>query len=103
MSKFTFELVNHPAQADHPLRPGHKLFDDDGNQVPLFPGSRAVRWEGRMICLVSESGNVAFHDRTLKLPEAVKEACVLFVDETFKKGEFVSEVPEIPPQPEDDE
>lgn len=35
------ELRNHPAQAEHPIT-GKKLFDSDGNPVPLLPTWQAI-------------------------------------------------------------
>jgi hypothetical protein len=88
---YELTLVNHPSQARHPFTK-KPLFDNDDNPVPLFPGQRCVKLDGRSVAYVSEAGNIGFI--TASLPQAIVDDIAAFV-----KREFIEPKNIVIPQP----
>lgn len=76
------ELKNHPAIADHPTKPGQKLYDADGVGIPLFPDERSVWLDGSMIGYVGPAPARGFNSLVpkSKLPEQLLDAVTKLVE-----------------------
>lgn len=100
---YELKIGNHPAQADHPIKKGEKLFDNDGHPVPLFPKQKAIYLDGQVIAHVTTARKVVFLVPIETLTEHIRDVALSLVDAELgpPTGAFV--IPKIETQAQDED
>lgn len=101
---FELSLDVHPAIADHPTKPGEKLYDKDGLPVPLITDQCCIRMAGKMIGYVMANNSISLIIPKQQLTEPVVEAIEAIVAELGDVPKVNAVAPFVEqPDDEDDE